>query len=1300
MRFVQPSSTVVNSRNRLKNLRSAALVSALGARYPHRSVGLASALGASSASAGLRVVDLLPNMFPVAQSAFVAPAWRKYLAAEVAATAETRTALARTRLVSELFPQTRFEVSSVSADTPANWAARAVYAVSKSVLLSRNGYNAAMLASAPVAGELVVPTALGKGELAPTSFVGRHDLRRFLAQTAHRLPVTLPRFGVRLGLDGVRLGAPHMQHSSPHLIAQARGLEGYGQAIGVSATTGRMFSALHRMRKFNTPANMKRFIINLRHAKGPTRTGFSAIMRVRTPEERHLAETLVWNMKGRGRSSVRGFGSLTAREVASMFNSIRRVGSPLLLKRIRRTFKALRRNIRNKKWIARGRGFVKSRWASGFSPYRLRQHLVNRGKHAGGSRRMYKGPGFLRVQAFHWRRTRQSRLHFVYSHPYFKKRHRDYVRREEPRAGHADHEYRRQARSRLFYGAQVGAFSAGALSMAVRPTSIHTPHNRKIRNFAMRRAIQTFRRFRKRFSVRRLGLGAANWRTYAVMRARRARRNAKLRRGRQRQRFKRFKRISAYGFRLPNFVQQRAIRKKALNLRAVSGLASAGTPEFRLLQAAKSDKMRQFIRTNVLLANKHFGLAGNCSGYMASRHLFRTFFNSNLRSTWTQFEAPAPLRGMNGQLLESEAALRTTLKRYARPQVAVVRGGESVLQTLHARFSRYRTAAVNLLKRRGRRAVKLADRVLFERVKKLNPLTRRLRPVLSKKVLAGDIYAAGQTREAAVRRYVPVQTFKHSYRIALRAAPHHRAGYLNPPERLEDVRRNAALAAVVAARHSQTEAALVPGAFANASQISSLAVASPLYGVRNSAAGYKLRSAEIYPALDLTRPGMVLTPAMHRAMQVVHDEIKDDINPLSRVAIPGGDMFRDTAALRRLTPGAKLRSHVVYGPARIHRVINLQEQIDATAERMLQRAYKKHKRAGNFKVKLSPKKFYKAARRICEKRYTSGLYVKNARAMAAKIGKFEAEAYRLDRAKTIGFGRASLEKSRFTAKLYGTRCTAKGPVYGTPRTMGKPTGRSMEILSEATRFTKEDGPAGLVMHAAGKTHPRRYTLAKPRRNLSAKAVSAAVAKTLRSLAVRLDLVPVVDFGLLSRQLYSAGYNQGFRSVVGLRFARARMKTIVKSRAYPALNSLRAVRSDEFISGLGETKLGLVKLFERMRTSRFGRKSIRRALFRFAQHSKKARTHRVAAIRRVLRSAEALDKLLVRLNNPEASLLPLEIVSASDIVVAYTAPMPADRPQFAAAQWFKQITRGSESVSTFGFSATYLPTVLLVDTFNH
>jgi len=164
---------------------------------------------------------------------------------------------------------------------------------------------------------------------------------------------------------------------------------------------------------------------------------------------------------------------------------IRRRRTRILL---RKGMSRIRKTLRRKRRLFRRRR-KPGTWVTGFTRFRLRQRRLNRFKRFGYRRS--RAPGFLFAHQASFRRTRKTRLHFFKTAQYFKRRYRNYVRRDERRGGFNDVYYRRHARARNFYGVQVGAFGAG-LSMRLRPMSSRTSKRRGVRNHKFRRQLKRF----------------------------------------------------------------------------------------------------------------------------------------------------------------------------------------------------------------------------------------------------------------------------------------------------------------------------------------------------------------------------------------------------------------------------------------------------------------------------------------------------------------------------------------------------------------------------------------------------------------------------------------------------------------------------------------------------------------------------------------------------------------------------------------------------------------------------------------
>lgn len=285
----------------------------------------------------------------------------------------------------------------------------------------------------------------------------------------------------RLGLGGVKLGAPHMSHFGAHLQAFFGGKGGYGQPLGISATAPRMIAALLRRRLFNPMFHRHLGLDPFRRA---TR---AANARRFYREERHFASLLTWNPAIRATHAKRfGLVNKFPRDVVNIFQHIVRRRATRI--RLRKGINRIRKTLRRKRRLFRRRR-KPGTWVTGFTRFRLRQRRLNRFKRFGYRRS--RAPGFLFAHQASFRRTRKTRLHFFKTAQYFKRRYRDYVRRDERRGGYNDVYYRRHARVRNFYGVQVGAFGAG-LSIRLRPMSSRTSKRRGVRNHKFRRQLKRF----------------------------------------------------------------------------------------------------------------------------------------------------------------------------------------------------------------------------------------------------------------------------------------------------------------------------------------------------------------------------------------------------------------------------------------------------------------------------------------------------------------------------------------------------------------------------------------------------------------------------------------------------------------------------------------------------------------------------------------------------------------------------------------------------------------------------------------
>jgi len=123
-----------------KNLRGAALVAALGVRYPAFAVNFARARSAATDLKDLTALapKAANTMFPLADKSLTALGWKSYLAAEVVSQSVELTPEMRTRLIYDLLPNARFELSAGESDTPSNWAARVVSSLGKVNVLDKN----------------------------------------------------------------------------------------------------------------------------------------------------------------------------------------------------------------------------------------------------------------------------------------------------------------------------------------------------------------------------------------------------------------------------------------------------------------------------------------------------------------------------------------------------------------------------------------------------------------------------------------------------------------------------------------------------------------------------------------------------------------------------------------------------------------------------------------------------------------------------------------------------------------------------------------------------------------------------------------------------------------------------------------------------------------------------------------------------------------------------------------------------------------------------------------------------------
>ena len=130
-----PTKSRTNSNAALKKLRLSSLASVLGLRNHGAASAVAQSLQKNIALRGVN--STLLTMFPVVSETVTAYAWKNYLASEVVAQANL-TAEMKTRLVADLLPMARFELTSEFSDTPANWASRVATSLDQVTVMSKN----------------------------------------------------------------------------------------------------------------------------------------------------------------------------------------------------------------------------------------------------------------------------------------------------------------------------------------------------------------------------------------------------------------------------------------------------------------------------------------------------------------------------------------------------------------------------------------------------------------------------------------------------------------------------------------------------------------------------------------------------------------------------------------------------------------------------------------------------------------------------------------------------------------------------------------------------------------------------------------------------------------------------------------------------------------------------------------------------------------------------------------------------------------------------------------------------------
>ena len=134
--FDKKSMTVKkNAGMALKTLRVSSLAAVLGLRNHKAASAVANAMQKNIAGRGVN--STLLSMFPVVSETVTAYAWKNYLASEVVSQAPLTVEM-KTRLIGDLLPMARFELTSEFSDTPANWAARVASSLDQVTVMSKN----------------------------------------------------------------------------------------------------------------------------------------------------------------------------------------------------------------------------------------------------------------------------------------------------------------------------------------------------------------------------------------------------------------------------------------------------------------------------------------------------------------------------------------------------------------------------------------------------------------------------------------------------------------------------------------------------------------------------------------------------------------------------------------------------------------------------------------------------------------------------------------------------------------------------------------------------------------------------------------------------------------------------------------------------------------------------------------------------------------------------------------------------------------------------------------------------------
>lgn len=574
------NSSVLFSKKNLGSLRKSTLASVIGIRNTTK---------AELISASLKNTDwtnvnakAISANFPLAEGTMTAAAWRTYLASEVVSV-NALSAEMEVRMVSDMVPFKRFELSSKVSDTPYNWAARVVSSMQKTELISRNttnkyapltkkatkrprhrrvtsrktrnfdgklplfthpttldrkfrpyvrgtsGYAPYVYrvhsavnkyketlygnyqfflgaieslevqhqsttvphnASAMVSPLLAVQSLMRSEGICNFETVSAVDFEELEEKKHKRLRnarrvlfASLPKFIKvaksynRMGVGNIRLGAPHMSHFGNHLKARRSGLDGYGQPVGISATAPRMIAALTRARLFNLFYPNK-----FGYPQGYIRSKRPINENIIFRDERQVMAMLTWDPAIKNTLAKRyGIANSTSRDFAHTIKSLVSFNRIKASRRMRRGLRKVRAVVRRKRWqFRRSRSLA---WTHGYSAGRRTQNWWNRRMRFGGKRG--SAPGYLLFNQNSYHRSRRSRIHYFRDQPYFKRRWRNYVRREERRSGFSDEVYRKQSRVRKFYGFNTGAFMACAVSMHMKPNSTDASRrylSRKLRN--------------------------------------------------------------------------------------------------------------------------------------------------------------------------------------------------------------------------------------------------------------------------------------------------------------------------------------------------------------------------------------------------------------------------------------------------------------------------------------------------------------------------------------------------------------------------------------------------------------------------------------------------------------------------------------------------------------------------------------------------------------------------------------------------------------------------------------------------